>query len=113
MVVRGRPNPLQAAGKDGGLKLMEIKRLREKGVRITLLSETQFWKLARGTRRSRARAPEGAQSLPRRSQRIDDTGRGRLPRRNEPAAPSPWPGNTTCRLTRLDRPTCRAISPVE
>jgi hypothetical protein len=34
---------------------MEIKRLREKGVRITLLSETQFWKLARpGTRRSRA-----------------------------------------------------------
>jgi serine/threonine protein kinase len=55
VVVRGRPNPLQAAGKDGGRKLMEIKRLREKGVRITLLSETQFWKLAgRGTRRSRA-----------------------------------------------------------
>src|SRR4029434_4442433 len=29
VVVRGRPNPLQAAGRDGGLKLMEIKRLRE------------------------------------------------------------------------------------
>ena len=46
VVVRGRPNPLQAAGRDGGLKLMEIKRLREKGQRITLLSEARFWKLA-------------------------------------------------------------------
>jgi len=46
VVVRGRPNPLQAAGRDGGLKLMELKRLREKGHRITLLNETQFWKLA-------------------------------------------------------------------
>jgi serine/threonine-protein kinase len=45
VVVRGRPNPLQAAGRDGGLKLMEIKRLREKGHRITLLNEKQFWKL--------------------------------------------------------------------
>lgn len=51
VVVRGRPNPLQAAGRDGGRKLMEIKRLREKGLRITLLSETQFWKLAAPTRR--------------------------------------------------------------
>jgi NAD-dependent DNA ligase len=51
VVVRGRPNPLQAAGKDGGRKLMEIKRLREKGLRITLLSETQFWKLAAASRR--------------------------------------------------------------
>ena len=47
VVVRGRPNPLQAAGRDGGIKLMEIKRLREKGHRITLLNETQFWRLAR------------------------------------------------------------------
>jgi len=46
VVVRGRPNPLQAAGREGGLKLMEIKRLRQKGQRITLLSEAQFWKLA-------------------------------------------------------------------
>ncbi|MGH9335056.1 MAG: protein kinase domain-containing protein, partial [Vicinamibacteria bacterium] len=44
VVVRGRPNPQQAAGRDGGLKLMEIKRLREKGHRITLLDETQFWR---------------------------------------------------------------------
>jgi serine/threonine protein kinase len=47
VVVRGRPNALQAAGKDAGLKLMEIKRLREKGHKITLLNETQFWRLAR------------------------------------------------------------------
>ena len=46
VVVRGRPNPLQAAGRDAGLKLMEIKRLRGKGHRITLLNETQFWRLA-------------------------------------------------------------------
>jgi serine/threonine-protein kinase len=46
VVVRGRPNAQQAAGKEGGLKLMEIKRLREKGHRITLLEEAQFWRLA-------------------------------------------------------------------
>jgi BRCT domain type II-containing protein len=45
VVVRGRPNVLQAAGADAGLKLMEIKRLREKGHRITLLGEAQFWRL--------------------------------------------------------------------
>jgi serine/threonine-protein kinase len=57
VVVRGRPNPLQAAGRDGGRKLLEIKRLREKGHRITLLSETRFWQLVgtdpRRSRRSR------------------------------------------------------------
>ena len=46
VVVRGRPNALQAAGRDGGIKLMEIKRLRGKGQRITLLNEPQFWRLA-------------------------------------------------------------------
>jgi len=51
VVVRGRPNPLQAAGKDAGIKLMEIKRLREKGHRITLLNERQFWRLAEKPRR--------------------------------------------------------------
>ena len=45
VIVRGRPNPLQAAGRDAGLKLMEIKRLREKGHRITLLNEKRFWEL--------------------------------------------------------------------
>jgi serine/threonine-protein kinase len=46
VIVRGRPNARQAAGKDAGLKLMEIKRLRAKGQRITLLDEKRFWKLA-------------------------------------------------------------------
>jgi serine/threonine protein kinase len=45
VIVRGRPNPLQAAGRDSGLKLMEIRRLREKGHRITVLTEAQFWRL--------------------------------------------------------------------
>ncbi len=45
VVVRGRPNAQQAAGRDAGLKLMEIKRLREKGHRITLLNDAQFWRL--------------------------------------------------------------------
>jgi len=47
VVVRGRPNALQAAGRDGGLKLMEIKRLRERGHRITLLNESRFWQLVK------------------------------------------------------------------
>jgi NAD-dependent DNA ligase len=47
VVVRGRPNALQAAGRDAGRKLMEIKRLREKGHRITVLDEKRFWALAR------------------------------------------------------------------
>jgi eukaryotic-like serine/threonine-protein kinase len=46
VLVRGRPNPQQAAGRDAGIKLMEIRRLRDKGHRITLLNETQFWRLA-------------------------------------------------------------------
>jgi serine/threonine-protein kinase len=50
VVVRGRPNPQQAAGPDAGLKLMELRRLREKGHRITLIGETQFWSLAPGAR---------------------------------------------------------------
>jgi serine/threonine protein kinase len=50
VVVRGRPNPLQAGGRDGGRKLIELKRLREKGHRITLLSEKQFWRLAAAPR---------------------------------------------------------------
>jgi serine/threonine-protein kinase len=50
VVVRGRPNPLQAAGKDAGRKLMEIKRLRAKGHRITIISEAQFLRLTRKDR---------------------------------------------------------------
>jgi hypothetical protein len=57
VVVRGRPNPLQAAGRDAGLKLMEIKRLREKGHTITLLNETQFWRLVARPASAGRRAP--------------------------------------------------------
>jgi serine/threonine protein kinase len=46
VLVRGRPNPQQAAGRDAGLKLMEIKRLGERGHRIALLEEAEFWRLA-------------------------------------------------------------------
>ncbi len=46
VLVRGRPNKLQAAGRDAGLKLMEIKRLRERGHKIVLINEAQFWRLA-------------------------------------------------------------------
>jgi len=45
VVVRGAPNPRQAAGDAGGIKLMEIKRLREKGLAITVVEERQFWRL--------------------------------------------------------------------
>jgi hypothetical protein len=62
VIVRGRPNPLQAAGREGGLKLMEIRRLREKGQRITVLTEPQFWRLARAAggrrRQTRSRIPD-------------------------------------------------------
>jgi serine/threonine-protein kinase len=50
VIVRGRPNPQQAAGRDAGIKLMEIKRLREEGHRITVLNETRFWRLATAPR---------------------------------------------------------------
>jgi len=46
VVVRGRPNALQAAGRDAGRKLMEVKRLRDKGHRITIINEARFWQLA-------------------------------------------------------------------
>lgn len=68
VVVRGRPNPLQAAGRDAGLKLMEIKRLRDKGHHITLLNETQFWRLvAAPTSAAGRREPGRAPAVPPRS----------------------------------------------
>ncbi|MDH4065828.1 MAG: protein kinase [Acidobacteriota bacterium] len=45
VVVRGAPNPRQAAGADGGRKLLELKRLREKGQQVVVLDERQFWRL--------------------------------------------------------------------
>ena len=66
VIVRGRPNPTQAAGRHGGLKLMEIKRLREKGHRITVLNEDRFWQLVARVPVSSGARVERAPSLSRR-----------------------------------------------
>jgi serine/threonine protein kinase len=59
ILVRGRPNALQVAGKSGGLKLMEIRRLAARGHRVTIIGEGLFWKLAaraKSPRRTKRRA---------------------------------------------------------
>jgi serine/threonine protein kinase len=53
VLVRGRPNALQIAGKDGGTKLMEIRRLAAKGHAVTVIGDGQFWKLVEGQSRGR------------------------------------------------------------
>jgi serine/threonine-protein kinase len=60
VLVRGRPNALQVAGKAGGLKLMEIRRLAAQGHRVTIIGEAQFWRLAHGAARPRRRTGRGA-----------------------------------------------------
>lgn len=45
VLVRGRPNPMQVAGKRGGLKLMEVRRQAARGHRIVVIGEERFWKL--------------------------------------------------------------------
>ena len=58
VLVRGRPNPLQAAGRDGGVKLLEIKRLREKGHHIRILGDAAFWRLVETRSSGRRRAQD-------------------------------------------------------
>ena len=58
VLVRGRPNPLQAAGRDGGVKLLEIKRLREKGHNIRILGDATFWRLVETPGSVRRRAQD-------------------------------------------------------
>ncbi|MGH7718109.1 MAG: protein kinase domain-containing protein [Gemmatimonadaceae bacterium] len=53
VLVRGRPNALQIAGSDGGLKLMEIRRLAARGQAVTVIGDAQFWRLVQSTSRSR------------------------------------------------------------
>jgi len=53
VLVRGRPNAQQVAGKDGGTKLMEIRRLAAQGHQITIIGEAQFWKLVAPAKRRR------------------------------------------------------------
>jgi NAD-dependent DNA ligase len=55
ILVRGRPNVLQLAGKDGGSKLIEVRRLAAQGIRVTVIGERQFWKLAEPKPRARAK----------------------------------------------------------
>jgi len=50
VLVRGRPNTLQIAGKDGGSKLIEVRRLAAKGHKVTVIGEKQFWKLIKSSR---------------------------------------------------------------
>src|SRR5688572_18776163 len=47
VLVRGRFNALQIAGKAGGTKLLEIRRLAAKGYPVTVIGESLFWKLAK------------------------------------------------------------------
>jgi eukaryotic-like serine/threonine-protein kinase len=58
VLVRGRPNPLQAAGRDGGVKLLEIKRLREKGHHIRIVGDAAFWRLVEAPGSGRRRAQD-------------------------------------------------------
>lgn len=55
VLIRGRPNAQQVAGKGGGLKLMEIRRQAARGNPITVIDEAQFWKLAGTTKPSAGR----------------------------------------------------------
>ena len=45
VLVRGRPNAQQIAGRDGGSKLIEVRRLAAQGIKVTVIDERQFWRL--------------------------------------------------------------------
>jgi serine/threonine-protein kinase len=64
VLVRGRPNALQIAGKDGGSKLIEVRRLAAQGHKVTVIGERQFWRLVEST--SRARTKKASRKSPRR-----------------------------------------------
>jgi BRCT domain type II-containing protein len=55
VLVRGRPNALQIAGKDGGSKLIEVRRLAARGHKVTVIGERQFWRLAKTKPKARGR----------------------------------------------------------
>ena len=57
LLVRGRPNALQIAGKDGGTKLLEIRRLAAKGQVVKVIGEGQFWRLVESARPSKKTKP--------------------------------------------------------
>src|SRR4051812_16621921 len=53
VLVRGEPNAQQIAGKDGGSKLIEVRRLAALGYKVTVIGERQFWKLASASTRKK------------------------------------------------------------
>jgi eukaryotic-like serine/threonine-protein kinase len=55
ILVRGRPNAQQIAGRDGGSKLIEVRRLAAQGIKVTMIGERQFWKLAETKSKTRAK----------------------------------------------------------
>jgi serine/threonine protein kinase len=46
ILVRGKPNAQQIAGRDGWSKLIEVRRLAARGIDVTVIDERQFWRLA-------------------------------------------------------------------
>jgi serine/threonine-protein kinase len=60
VLVRGRPNAQQIAGKAGGSKLIEVRRLAAQGHKVTMIDERQFWRLAAATSPARTKKPAGA-----------------------------------------------------
>jgi eukaryotic-like serine/threonine-protein kinase len=68
VLVRGRPNALQIAGTDGGLKLMEIRRLAARGHVVTVIGDGQFWRLVEAKSRSRKTGRAGKGKPVRRAQ---------------------------------------------
>ena len=46
VLVRGKPNAQQIAGKDAGSKLIEVRRLAARGHKVIVIGEQQFWRLA-------------------------------------------------------------------
>jgi serine/threonine protein kinase len=69
VLVRGRPNALQIAGRDGGSKLIEVRRLAAQGHKVTVIGERQFWKLAEAASRVRPKRKTAKKSKTRSSGR--------------------------------------------
>src|SRR5688572_16847664 len=64
VLVRGRPNAQQIAGRDGGSKLLEIRRLAARGHMVKVIGEGQFWRLvALAGTRTRQRKSRGRKSV--------------------------------------------------
>ena len=60
VLVRGKPNALQIAGRAGGTKLMEIRRLAALGHAVKVISDGQFWRLVAPVTRPKVRAKKVA-----------------------------------------------------